>query len=48
MEGNRLYLEGVRREDSGEYHCIAENGVERMDGKLAAETVRLTVNCKKT
>ena len=47
VEGNRLYLQRVGIEASGDYQCIAENGVERMDGKPALETVKLTVNCKR-
>ena len=35
-------LINVRRQDEGEYRCIADNGV----GKPANETVRLIVQCE--
>ena len=46
LSGSRLLLESVSRRDSGEYECVASNGVEE-DHITVSSVIRLTVHCKK-
>lgn len=40
--GDRLFMNSVSRNDSGDYQCVASNGIPR----LAKDTAYLNVYCK--